>query len=279
MEVFYRILWLGEDDKFLPRVTVFLKEFMLQDIIEFGKLRVISTFYVNSVPVGTHCFKNGLICTQHFNELRSKILSLEYCILWILFCFLLQLLFNLIVIIALCIKVIDVEVRSNEYTIILEHVNHILIGITEATDTCLKGIERTFQTLYKSVFTDACQTARNQFRIIIKTIWLLREKISNCLITSIRQLLNKGFHWALKHIGNTVIHFVCLHVWCCNLRETLNIFVITRDSLNISTSTTDCYRLDDTVTNLLCQFFLGHSLDPSSTSWTQQLKERRMKSD
>ena len=114
---------------------------MLQYIVELRKLRVICTFYINSVPVGTHGFENLLVSTEHFNESRIEIFCFEYGILRILFCLLLKSFLNLIIIKAEVVEVIDVKVRSNEHTVILEHVDHVLIGITESTDTCLAGIK------------------------------------------------------------------------------------------------------------------------------------------
>src|SRR5574344_768166 len=114
---------------------------MLQYIIELRKLRVICTFYINSVPVGTHGFENLLVSTEHFNESRIEIFCFEYGIFGILFSLLLESFLNLIIIKTKVIEVIDVEVRSDENTVILEHVDHVLISITESTDTCFEGIE------------------------------------------------------------------------------------------------------------------------------------------
>ena len=145
---------------------------MFQDVVELGKLGIISSFYVNGVPISAQCFENTLVSLQHFNKLWFKILCLENCIFRIFLSLLIQTFFYFVIIKTKVIKVVDVKIWSDKYTVIFEHSYHVHISITESADGSLKGIETAFQSFYQSILANTCQAARNQFRIIIESFAL-----------------------------------------------------------------------------------------------------------
>ena len=165
LQVFYRIHRFREDHYLSFRVAIFLEQFMLQQVFELGKLGII--IVIDIFPLQPHIVKQRLVVSQLLDVILVKVFALERGILGIRLCLLVHLLLNLLLAITSLYQRIDIQVGSNEYLVILPHVNHVLVSLTEGFQRLAESIETTFQTLYQSVFADACQTATDNLRIVV----------------------------------------------------------------------------------------------------------------
>ena len=222
---------------------------MLQEVFKLGEFRVICIR--DMFPLMPHIIQQLLVFSQQVYVFWLEMLSLEGGVLGVLFCLLVQFLFNFLLRISLFDKSIDVHIRGNDNLIILPHVNEILIGILEVFKRYLECIKTTFQTLHQTVLADACQAAADGLCIVVKSWGSIRLQIGNGLIASIGKLLIQNIHRLYEESGHVVVQFILLFDGVCHLGELLHIFAIAGNALNVRSGTTNCDRLNHRLSHLL----------------------------
>ena len=187
------------------------------------------------------------------NVLLVEVFSLEGGILGVHLSLLVHLLFYLFFAVASLYQRIDIQVGSDEYLVVLPHVYHILVGLTEGFQGFTEGIEATLQTLYEAVLADACQTAADNLRIIVETWGSIGFQIGDGLIAGVGQFFVEHMHSSLEEVGQVVVQLVFFLDGLIHLGESVDVLVIASDVLDVCSCTPNGQRFDHSVANLLCQ--------------------------
>ena len=226
---------------------------MLQEVFELGKLGVV--IIIDTLPFQPHLIQQFLIFAKHIDIIRIKVIPCEHGIFGIILCFLVQLLLDFIIRVAQIVELVDVHVGSNENTIVLPHVNHVLVGLAEILHGNFECIEAAFQSLHKTVLSDTCQAAADKLRIVVETVGNLWFQVGNSLIAGVSQFLVQSLHGLLKKVGQMVVQFVFLFDGFCHFGEAVNVFVVAGDAFDVRSGAPHSQRLNHPVTHPLSQLF------------------------
>ena len=250
-QVFDRIYRFREYHNLPLWIALFLEELVLQQVFEPGKLRVV--VIVDVFPFQPHFIKQLLILVQHLDIFRTEVIALEDSILGIRLGLLVQLLFNLVVGIALLVEQVDVHIGRYEDAVVLPHLKHVLVGLTEVLDRFLERIEAALQSLDQSILSDTRQAAADELGIVIESVGGFGLQKGDSLIASVGQAFVQDVHCLLEERSQVGIQLIFLLDGVGHLGETVYIFIIAWDTFDVRSCTSDRQRFDDAITHTLCQ--------------------------
>ena len=251
LEVFDRLDGLGEDDELALGIAVGLEKLVFEQLIELGELRIV--LIGDTFPLRAKPFESRVIGSQIFDKVGFEIVSFECVVFGIPLSFDVQPILNLIVGEAGLNERIYIEIGRNENLVALEHIDHILIGLLKTIQRRFEGIETAFESFDHSYFADGSQAATDGHGIFIETFSGFRLEKLNGPIAYILEIVDERVHGMVEEISESLVKLVSAFQGAFDFREAVDILIIPLDTLDIRSCTSDRDRLNDAITDTICQ--------------------------